>query len=151
MGGLTQSQEFALQVLGTAALVAFIAMLLRFRRLYTWLTGMPRADEDQRHPRSRGALVTLDRACDKIATGLQYVLIATIIGFPVAMLIMFTEPSEGKKGWLNLVWTLLVPAVLVVSLYLLWRYLPEASGGGSGGGGGGDEVCWDRRGGPYRC
>ena len=134
-------------MLGTAALVVFIAILLRIRRFYAWLTGMPRANGDQRHPPSRGALVTLDRACGKAATGLQFVLIATIIGFPLVMLIMFTEPSEGKKGWLNLVWTLLVPAVLAAGIYLLWRYLPE----GSGGGGGGDDVCWDNRRGPYRC
>ena len=147
MGGLTQSQELALQVLGTAALVVSIGMLLRIRRFYAWLTGMPKADGDQRHPPSRGALATLDRACDKVATGLQYALIATIVGWPLVMLIMFTEPSEGKKGWLNLIWTLLVPAVLATGIYLLWRYLPE----GSGGGGGGDDVCWDNRGGPYRC
>ena len=109
-------------------------------------------DDRTRLPsRLRSALATADRACDKVASGLQMALLATIIGTPVAMMIMFTEPSEGKKGWLNLVWSMLVPAVLFAGGYLLWRYLPEASGGGSGGGGGGYEVCWDRRGGPYRC
>jgi len=127
-----------------------------FRRLYRWFAGVQIHQGRTRESRRVAAstvLSLLDRGCGKIAVGIQYVLMATLVGMPVAGFIIDHEPLGGRKGWLNLLWALTVVVGLLTLLTVivaLYEHLPPPSGGG-GSGDYMDDICWDSPGGAYRC